>query len=1172
MPEVIGALPEDVAQRERAGVDNSRAGRRLAAIPFFSDQPCDDPGSEEFRKRRLLGLAFSGGGIRSATFNLGVLQALDQLGLLRFVDYLSTVSGGGYVGSWFLSSCYHKLDVNNPASIEHLRKYSRYLAPQSGFFSADSWVIATIWIRNTLLLQLMLACFLGALLTMPRLLEQIFVHSPTIVMTVVSVIATVFAIVRSCSYLKALGPKDAGGEAEETKAQEVERAARRRALLERFHLGWYAALDEQSHVQLEIVLPLLISAFCSSAMLWHLRNATQVLPLTGILVALLIWFLVKSSFDRRDLSPYWADWAALIALACASIFMFCVHWLGGLFRTWDRDLCHDQAHWHAVILGAPLFLAAFALVIIFQIGLAGRGMPDVLREWWSRLGAFLGIYSLGVLTLGVFAVYGPLLVAQTWGWWTTMLSTGGLLTTVGGFLAANSADTNGKAESRWKELLATAAPYVFIAGLFILVAMGLHHLSVAPHFQAGAATPFTNNACAASGAPEATLALGAHQDSASVAQTAAFYWSMLNFVSTKVWWNWMVFAVLCAITALLAWRVDINQFSMNLFYRHRLVRCYMGAPRAATGQRKADQFLGFDFNDELAVARLRPEFGFSGPIGIVNTALNLQGAGDASLEERRATNFTITPYYSGSQQTGYTSTETFNQNFGGIRLGAAISTSGAAASPNSGYHTSGPVAFLMTFFNVRLGLWAANPRHANLMVGESPKWGFWYLLKELFATADDSNHFIYLSDGGHFENLAIYELIRRRCRFIIAGDAEQDGDFNFESLGGLIRKCRIDLNVEINIDVSRIARREAANFSPGHCAIGRIRYPEGFDGVLIYLKSSMTGNEDEDVLQYARQNPAFPHESTGDQFFSESQFESYHKLGKHIALDCLEDVVNRHQLQLANAADHTALESLVTDLKQKLTPRSEAARSTFAQHAGALNSIWEKLRSDRDLQFLDEQIFPGLPTVLQGPGGSTGESPHAIAPLPQDQRRFRKAFYLCQSVIQFMESIYGDLDLDGHHDDIESRGWMNLFRRWAWSSMFRVTYSLTSSTYGPRFQSFCEHHLKLTAGSVDAVESNAGDLNFLEVRILDWLNRKLPKPGVQIWRLFLVIDMPGAGGDAMRIPVGMAAVQDETLVGLRIQNHLRRMGLGTRAKELLRGRKAYRREKIVPPDAGIEGT
>ena len=1175
MADVIGRLPEDVAQRELGGIDVSRAGRGLAAEPFFSDQVCEDPKSEEFRKRRLLGVSFSGGGIRSATFNLGVLQALDQLGLLRFVDYLSTVSGGGYVGSWFLTGRHHKLGLNNAASMEHLRKYSRYLAPQSGFFSADTWVVGTIWIRNALLLQLTLACFLGALLTVPRLLEQIFMKTPVQIMAAISVLATIFAIVRSCHYLKQLGPPISEKQ-DEGEASQWGRSISLwwSTFMDGVRAWWYSTFDEQGRVQMEIVLPLLVAAFSSSALLWHMKDRQEVLPLTGILVAFLIWFLVKNSFDKSELNKYWADWAVIIALVCAGIFMLCVRTLGGMFRTWHRDMCYSQAHWHAVIWGAPLFLGAFALVIIFQIGLVGRNMPDGLREWWSRLGAFLGIYSLGVLTLGVFAIYGPLVVANLWGWTTGILSTGGVLTTIGGFLAGSSSDTNGKTTNWAKELLAAIAPYVFIIGLLVLVSLGLHQLSVLPHFEAGSPTPFANEACVIPGkeAPEASLALGPHQNSASVAQMAMFHWAILNHVTNeKVAWSWLVFFALCTITALLAWRVDINQFSMNLFYRHRLVRCYMGAARAATGQRNPDRFLGFDFKDDLPMARLRPEWGFSGPIGIVNTALNLQGAGDASLEERRASSFTMTPYFCGSQQTGYTSTETFNRSLGGIQLGSAISTSGAAASPNSGYHTSAPVAFLMTFFNVRLGLWAANPRYANFHLAESPRWGFWYLLKELFATADDSNHFLYLSDGGHFENLGIYELIRRRCRFIIAGDAEQDGDFTFESLGGLIRKCRIDLNVEIDIDVSRIARRDAGGRNLGHSAIGRIRYPEGFDGTLIYFKSSVTGDEDEDVLQYARQNICFPHESTGDQFFSESQFESYHKLGKHIALDCLEDVVRRHQLQLDHATDHTALESLLTDLKQKLAPPSDAARRTFAQHSDALNAIWERLRSDRDLQFLDEQVFPGLPSVMMGPGSTAGEALQTIAPLPQDQRRFRKAFYFCQSVIQLMENVYVDLDLDGHHDDIESRGWMNLFRRWAWSSMFRVTYSLTSSTYGPRFQSFCQHNLKLTAGGVDALEAKADDLNFLEIKTLDWLKAKLPKPDVRIWRLSLVIEMPGATDDSLCIPVGFAVVQDEALVGLRIQNHLRRMGIGTRAKELLRGRQAYRREKLVPTDAGLEG-
>ncbi len=116
-------------------------------------------------------------------------------------------------------------------------------------------------------------------------------------------------------------------------------------------------------------------------------------------------------------------------------------------------------------------------------------------------------------------------------------------------------------------------------------------------------------------------------------------------------------------------------------------------------------------------------------------------------------------------------------------LGTAVAISGAAASPNMGYHTSPPVAFLLTLFNVRMGWWLGNPRARYTWRYSSPRIGLIYMLGELFGTTSSSSDYVSLSDGGHFENLGIYELVRRRCRYIIVGDAEQDEDFKFGGLG-----------------------------------------------------------------------------------------------------------------------------------------------------------------------------------------------------------------------------------------------------------------------------------------------------------------------------------------------------------------------------------------------------
>src|SRR5262249_23715931 len=149
---------------------------------------------------------------------------------------------------------------------------------------------------------------------------------------------------------------------------------------------------------------------------------------------------------------------------------------------------------------------------------------------------------------------------------------------------------------------------------------------------------------------------------------------------------------------------------------------------------------------------------------------------------------------------------TFNYAFpdGGINIAVAVSISGAAASPNWGYHTNPATAFLMTMFDVRLGWWICNPRMLTDLAGAgllveghptdraSPRFAPWQLTKELLGMTGDNSNYVYLSDGGHFDNMGLYELVRRRCHRILICDAEEDGNYVFEGLGMAIRRCRID--------------------------------------------------------------------------------------------------------------------------------------------------------------------------------------------------------------------------------------------------------------------------------------------------------------------------------------------------------------------------------------------
>jgi hypothetical protein len=171
----------------------------------------------------------------------------------------------------------------------------------------------------------------------------------------------------------------------------------------------------------------------------------------------------------------------------------------------------------------------------------------------------------------------------------------------------------------------------------------------------------------------------------------------------------------------------------------------------------------------------------------------------------------------------------------------------------------------------------------------------YYFLAELFGLLSDQFKSVYLTDGGHIENLGIYELLRRRCRVIIAVDAEADRQMAFGSFNTLERYALIDLGVRIDLPWQQITNEslntgkeidekgDAEKHHGPHCAIGEIRYPSGRKGILIYIKASLTGDENDYIFDYKKRYDDFPHETTLDQMFTEEQFEAYRALGFHAA-------------------------------------------------------------------------------------------------------------------------------------------------------------------------------------------------------------------------------------------------------------------------------------------------
>jgi uncharacterized membrane protein YeaQ/YmgE (transglycosylase-associated protein family) len=598
------------------------------------------------------------------------------------------------------------------------------------------------------------------------------------------------------------------------------------------------------------------------------------------------WLLSYCGIERTSLpgklavvlSPFVAV-VTLHALLCAVML---------LLHGWAP--LHDGAL-RAFVWAPALVALSFVTMIVVLIGMMGRQSNDAVREWWSRLGAWLAIYASAWMIIALSAVYGPWAVdaaIERHPWTSLTVSGGWIATIIGGLFGGKSSSTGGAENAKSnttqvKEVVAAIAPFLFIAALLIGVAYALHEVILI------------------------NAELEWQDVSASV--TDHMKHGLFLTVSLAVWGG-------CVLGLLLtAWRVDINEFSLNAFYRNRLVRCYLGATRFDDEKRMPQNFTGFDERDDIRLQDLIVNEAPKGPLHIVNGALNLGGSSDLALHTRHSAIFTFSPLFCGSPYIsrtlsgagapiGYVRTSVYGGHSAAPTLGQAISVSGAAASPNMGYHTSPVIAFLLTVFNVRLGWWFPNPGRTTTAVA-SPRFSLRYLVAELFGGANDTSRFVMISDGGHFENLAAYELIRRRCRVIIISDGECDPELKFEGLGTLIRMCEVDFNCRIAIDVEDIRLKGRSKWSKQRFATGTIVYDDGTRGLVIYLKASMTGQEDTSVLQYKSSHAPFPHETTGDQFYGEDQFESYRHLGRDVAAEALAIVPDGDLIAYARRSDQT---------------------------------------------------------------------------------------------------------------------------------------------------------------------------------------------------------------------------------------------------------------------------
>ncbi|MEP4147873.1 MAG: hypothetical protein ABJL54_11660 [Halioglobus sp.] len=324
--------------------------------------------------------------------------------------------------------------------------------------------------------------------------------------------------------------------------------------------------------------------------------------------------------------------------------------------------------------------------------------------------------------------------------------------------------------------------------------------------------------------------------------------------------------------------VNVNFTSLHGFYRDQLTRGFLFRSGLKTGS---------DSGRRVRLSELNTQ-GSAAPYHLVNVTMNLQGSDDVNLRGRGADFFVLSRHYCGSERTGYVKTKDMETVDPHQDLGTAIAISGAAASPNAGSLAIRPLVFIMTMLNLRLGYWAPNPAaiKASSAFGRfllSRGAGPIYVFREALGALTAKTRYVNLSDGGHLENMGIYQLLRRRCKTIICSDGECDPELQCGGLVKLVRLAAIDLGVRIDIDLSPLHRKGVAGKSGAHFVVGEIDYGNGERGQLYYIKASLTGDENPYVHEYQQRNKDFPHESTAEQFFTEEQFEAYRALGSHMA-------------------------------------------------------------------------------------------------------------------------------------------------------------------------------------------------------------------------------------------------------------------------------------------------
>jgi hypothetical protein len=814
-----------------------------------------------------IGLAFSGGGIRSASFNFGIVQGLSKFGLLPLVDYLTSVSGGGFTASCLTSllsleenSGSHEFPFNttwdkfpfNPEKkifevdenavrpsfkrgqneqMRHLREKGNYLIPRGGVLSRDTLRV--------------LGSVLGGM----------------------GYILTV--------YLLAL------------------------VAISAFHFGLVSLLTGSTLTSVELRLASLFSIVSGE---WVPVSRYLLTLVAGMILSIVTSFVLRAyyhpgrSFQETSLPAGLTledvrDDKTISRIFWVSLFIF-ILWIVVLKLISSAPA---QIFW---IWLPPIFALGMGIgLIIFRVGMGGSrydlansretsiwSSANFRSIFWAYQGLTIYVF-FGALVFTSLALLQYIVIVDA----NTSQSTPLSMTIVSGLGAAlltylSSQKSNNKGSVQTLISKIPSGLFNGLLGLFVII----FNLSLIFLIET-----------AIHGIPDSTLLT-----------------------------PWIVLLVSLVLLWFVLRYINLNHISPHYFFRDRVGEVFL---KTEISNKDGKIYSARD-QSQLKLTEINP-MGCSAPYHIVVGAINLPGSFDMSYKDRKSQHFNFTRDYTGSDVTGYAlHAKDQNGKGWGYRNGAtkyarSIAISGAAASSAIGYVTSFAQAFVLTLFNVRLGMWMINPNRYQGVSEEDiltifEKFEvkrFWlrYLLDEATARISERRPLVNLSDGGHTgDNGALYPLFQRRCKIIFAGDASQDPQAHCNDLFRVIHFANADLGIDININVDGLKPCEAdenerkAGWSKHHCAVGEITYPRVMNedgtekypeekGWLIYFKPSITAQDRGEIKHYWETHKNdFPHPNTIDQFFDEIQFDIQRLLGAFTIERTLDDLVTYYEDQL----------------------------------------------------------------------------------------------------------------------------------------------------------------------------------------------------------------------------------------------------------------------------------